>query len=883
MGGGDTGGGIDRSGLSTGRLRLALVLTWVLGVLLAAAAFMLVRDLEQARARVAFVDAAGPEARFVRGRILQKLEAVYAVRGLFDASVAVERDEFITFTQNVVQRHGGVGFFAWVPAVSGEAEPGWQAEMGRQGFGHLRIGGVGGTAPGDLRLPLTFIAPANRFDALLGLDLGSEPSCREAMQRSLESGEAAATPRLDIVHNGVRVDGPLVFLAVYRGGVSGEAAERRNALLGFVVAALEVGAVLEAAVADGASPDYELAVFDDDAPPDRQVLAHGPGRHAGRADVAADRAAARDAGLELSAAVAVGGRRWTIACFADPHLTGVGRSWWPWGALAVGLLFTAALAGYVSSAGRARAAATLVANRNDELERLNRTLIEDVDRRRILEAELRESEARYRRIVETAQEGIWALDENAITTFVNERMAEMLGYTVPEMLGRSLFDFMDEAGKAVALEKLEGRRQGVREEHDFRFRRADGRDVWALVSTNPLIDADGTYRGALGMLTDITDRKRRENELFASRQMLRLVLDNIPQRVFWKDRQMLYLGCNRVFAADTGLVDPEAIVGKSDFELSWREFAPLYRADDAQVMETDAAKVNFEEPLVVHGGGRRWLRTSKVPLHGVDGSVIGMLGMYEDITEHKEAEEALRAAHAALDAKAEELARSNRDLEQFAYIASHDLQEPLRTVKAYLELIAERYGDRLDQDGKEFLGYAVDGAQRMRGMIQALLAYSRVGSRGGAAEPVAADAALDAALAALALAIEDSGAEIVREPLPTVLADAGQLTALFQNLLANGMKFGRPGVVPRVRVRAVATDGAWQFAVTDNGIGIPAESRDRLFGLFQRVNPAAAHPGSGIGLAICKRIVERHGGRIWVESTPGEGSTFYFTLPRAAA
>lgn len=865
------------------RSRLPEVLAWVIGALLSVGAFWLVEALEQARTRRMFVEAAAPQARFVRGRILEKIGALRSVRGLFDASVSVERREFATFTAVALARHPGLDFFAWAPRVDPAAVTAWQERMAREGVDEARLRSVGVPPPGADRFPVTYLVAASPPGPLLGLDLAADPVCWSAMTEAVASAEPVSTPPVNLILSGARVAGPLVFLAVYEGGVPRDAAERPAALRGFVIAALAVEALVESVEAEHAVPNLGLTVFDDDAPPDRRVLARAPAPlREGGADPGALLVTARRAGLEWTASVAVGGRPWTIACYASGPMAAP-QPWATWGALAAGLLVTALLGAYVSSAGRARAGAALVAQHNQELGRLNRLLTDDVERRRALEQHLRDSEARYRQIIETAAEGIWVIDENAITTFANERMAEMLGYAVPEMTGRSLFDFMDEGGRADALEKLERRPRGVREQHDFQFRSKDGDAVWALVSTNPLVEADGTYRGTLGMLTDITDRKRREAELFESRQMLRLVLDNIPQRVFWKDRNSAYLGCNRIFAQDTGLDDPHAIVGKSDFELSWREFAPLYRADDAQVMATDSPKVSFEEPLVVHGGGRRWLRTSKVPLHAADGTIIGMLGMFEDITEQKEAEQALRAASDALDLKAAELARSNRDLEQFAYIASHDLQEPLRSVAAYLDLLARRYGDRFDEDGTEFLAFATDGARRMQRMIRDLLAYSRVGTRGREFEPTAADAALDTALVTLQLAVEDAGAVITRDPLPTVEADPAQLTGLFQNLLANAVKFHRPDVAPLVHVRAQATDGAWQFAVTDNGIGIPQDQRDRIFGLFQRLHPAREHAGSGIGLAICKRIVERHGGRIWVESAPGTGSTFFFTLPRLDA
>ena len=217
---------------------------------------------------------------------------------------------------------------------------------------------------------------------------------------------------------------------------------------------------------------------------------------------------------------------------------------------------------------------------------------------------------------------------------------------------------------------------------------------------------------------------------------------------------------------------------------------------------------------------------------------------------------------------------------QFAYVASHDLQEPLRMVASYTQMLARRYAGKLDDDADEFIGYAVEGATRMRQLINGLLAYSRVDSRAGPFGPVDCELLLIEAILSLRAQIEENGAEVTHDPLPTVMGDGLQLRQVFQNLISNAIKY-RGDAPPRVHVTARMAGREWVFTVRDNGIGLDPQFADRIFVIFQRLHGRAEYPGTGIGLALCKRIIERHGGRIWVESRPGAGATFAFTLPAA--
>jgi signal transduction histidine kinase len=252
---------------------------------------------------------------------------------------------------------------------------------------------------------------------------------------------------------------------------------------------------------------------------------------------------------------------------------------------------------------------------------------------------------------------------------------------------------------------------------------------------------------------------------------------------------------------------------------------------------------------------------------------IGRLGRAMEATSGR-----LARAREVIEERNLELERSNKELEQFAYIASHDLQEPLRIVAGYAELMSRRYRGKLDDDADEFIGYMVEGVRRMQALIDDLLQYSRVGTRGREPEPTDVGGALAQALRNLGRTLKEAGARIEAARMPTVTADEGQLVQLFQNLIGNAVKF-HGEEPPRVRVEAQRRNGEWEFAVTDNGIGIEPDYGEQIFEIFQRLHGRDEFAGTGIGLAICRKIVDRHGGRIWVESTPGRGSTFRFTIP----
>jgi PAS domain S-box-containing protein len=277
--------------------------------------------------------------------------------------------------------------------------------------------------------------------------------------------------------------------------------------------------------------------------------------------------------------------------------------------------------------------------------------------------------------------------------------------------------------------------------------------------------------------------------------------------------------------------------------------------------------ISFENRYLCKDGSYRWLLWHA----HADFQSQTIYAVARDITGRKQDEQALKATAA-------ELARSNEELAQFAYIASHDLQEPLRMVASFLQLIEKRYTAALDAEGRKYIAFAVDGAKRMQALIQDLLSLSRVQTRAQPAELTDCAKVFRDVMNDFQLAIAEAGATVTCDALPTVMADSIQIAQLFQNLLGNALKFRGPDPL-RIHIGSTRKSHEWEFSVRDNGIGVEPQFFERIFGIFQRLRAGNDLPGTGIGLAVCKKIVERHGGRIWIESTPGRGSTFFFTIP----
>lgn len=492
----------------------------------------------------------------------------------------------------------------------------------------------------------------------------------------------------------------------------------------------------------------------------------------------------------------------------------------------------------------------------------------DVTERKLAGQELQRASAYNRSLLEASLDPLVTISPDGKITDVNRATEEITGCSRQVLVGTDFSDYFTDPEKA-----REGYqqvfREGLVQDYELAVRRPDGHVTPVLYNASVYRDPNGKVVGVFAAARDITERKRAERKLSRANAYNRSLLESSLDPLV-------------TIAADGKITDinraTEVITGCSREELVGTDFSDYFTDPEKarqgyQQVFREGSVQNYELRVCRRDGHVTPVLYNASVYRDERGSVAGVFAAARDITDRKRAEQ-------ALEQKASDLARSNADLEQFAYVASHDLQEPLRMVANFTQLLADRFGDKLGDDGAEFIGYAVDGARRMQRLIQDLLTYSRVGTRGRSFEPTDCNEVLGAAVANLQASIQESGALVTHEELPTVAADASQLAQLFQNLVGNAIKF-RSEAPPRVHVSAERQPGQWAFAVQDNGIGFDPEFSDRIFIIFQRLHSRSEYPGTGIGLALCKKIIERHGGKIWVESKPNQGATFRFTIPMA--
>jgi PAS domain S-box-containing protein len=465
------------------------------------------------------------------------------------------------------------------------------------------------------------------------------------------------------------------------------------------------------------------------------------------------------------------------------------------------------------------------------------------------------SEEIVRLAIETFPTGMVLTDAGGRIVLVNAEVERLFGYHREELVGKRVEMF---ASHAIAAGD------------DLHILRKDGTELPVEIQANPICTSEGTM--VLSSVVEISERKRTEAALhrYAEREQLFVaVVESSDDAIVTKTLDGVITSWNQAAERLFGFSAQEAI-GKSIDIIVPNELRNEVRMILDRIGRDE--KVDHHDTIRTSKDGRRIdVSLSISPVKSRTGQIVGAAKVARDITAKKRDQQALAT-------RSEELQRSNADLEQFAYVASHDLQEPLRMVSTYTQLLSEHYAGTLDEKARKYMNYSLDGSRRMLQLIKDLLAYSRVGTEGKTLGPIRSEIVVKNVLDGLKIAIEESQAKIVYGNLPSVHADKVQLAQVFQNLVGNALKF-RGERLPHIHIGAEQNNGRWMFRVEDNGIGIDKQYSEVVFQMFQRLHERDRYGGSGIGLAITKKIVERHGGRIWFDSEPEKGSTFYFTMP----
>lgn len=780
------------------------------------------------------------------------------------ASGEVSRGEWRAYFERLrlEENYPGLQGFGFSIYLEPEEVPAFEQKVRAEGYGDFQVWPEGDR---EVYTSILYLEPFDwRNQRAFGFDMYSEPVRREAMARARDQGRAAVSGRVTLVQEtGEQVQpGFLMYLPVYEYGLRPETLEaRRRQLIGFVYSPFRMRDLMQGILGRDV-PDLLLKIYDG-TNMDPQSLLYSSDESVPEHSPA----------FRSTTTLDLYGHRWTLQILSQPRmeqdLLDQDQSWL---VLIGGSLISLLLFGILWSMATSHRRALMLAH----------TMTEAFQR----------SEAKYSSLAQAATDAIVITDRSGRIVSWNRGASKMFGYAEQDVLGQPWTLILPprlrkQYWRELAAVATEAAPNLLDHVLALTAQRQTGEEFPIELALARWGTGDDV--SVSGIIRDVTERTRVEQALRLSEARFRTTFEHAAIGIVVSDKHDNIVEVNPAFARLLGY-SPAELLGRAAQQYVHPEDAIAGERLLAILAQEGRREFKQQERYRRWDGNILWASLTASLVRDEDGEPLLLVRMIEDITDLKAAEAALARSYkelerrveertAALKEQTRELERSNAELEQFAYIASHDLQEPLRSVSAFAQLLERRHGQALGEEGKQFIHFIVDGTGRMRQLIVDLLTFSRVGSPQKQFEVVSAEEVLRDALGNLSGAIEERGASVSADPLPSVWGNESDLVQLFQNLIGNGIKFNRSDI-PQVHVHAREQDDQWLFAVSDNGIGVAPDARERIFNIFQRGVRADEYSGTGVGLAICRKVVEHHGGRIWLESEPGRGTVFYFTLPK---
>ena len=869
---------------------LTVILIAVIGGALSIFAFFHLRSQKREMLQTEVKAEAGQRIRAFENRFGHDVRSIYQLSSFVTESVPGSRADFEKLAQRIMGQSTAVKAAMWIPRIRPDRRSMHEEQMHRQGFPGYQIRtrtNDGSIVPAEPRaergdyFPLQFLWPADAGYPLLGVDLETVPDLQPVLQRVHDTNEILVSLPWDFQR---QADAEQVFLVVrsvfYDLNPSDTPQTVPEKLVGFFVVAIGIDTLLDDTLADYA-PNFHVQLFDMSTSKGWEfvcVFDADDGRTCFRTlDAQKTR---RATGLVQSTALDVPGRDWMLECLPTERFLENRENALPVVTLIFGLILTGLATVYANTLlGQRARIERLVEQRTAELQESNARLECEMAERSKAEDALRDTERRFRSLVETTSDWIWEVDAGGILTYSSPRIAELLGVEAAAVLGQPRVALLDPSQVASASrdfsEAAGQQRPMLAVEQVFRHRGG-----WAVVmETNaaPIVAADGTLAGYRGISRDITTRKQTEEDFAYERFLLNTLLDHSPDFIYFKDAASRYIRISRALADYVGLVKAEDAAGRSDSDFFDFQRAQQYLEDERRVMASGRFVLNKEEEQAWPDGRVTWVSTTKVPLRDMRGQVIGTFGISRDITDRKQAEAAMLAAREAAEA-------ASRAKSDFLANMSHEIRTPLNAILGMTELVLDT---QLTESQRNFLKMVLVSSESLMSVINDILDFAKIEAGKLDLIPSVFELREDLgdAVRAFAFRAHSKGLELACRVHPEtpdrLIGDVGRLRQIVNNLVSNAIKFTERGeVVVQVEPRSQQGGGVeLLFTVSDTGIGIPPEKQRLIFTAFEQADTSSTrrYGGTGLGLTISSHLAEFMGGQLLVESEVDRGSRFRFT------